>query len=90
MDSITRSFEARGHAYTLTLRPARIKYPDGTEKDEFPGEREALVEMAVRKIAAQRQTLQIDRDTVSVTIGVYELYNELKATGHSMRYAHIE
>lgn len=90
LDSITRSFEARGHSYTLTLRPARIKYPDGTEADEFPGEREALVEMAVRKLAAQRQTLEIERNTVSVTIGLYELFNELKATGHSMRYVHIE
>jgi hypothetical protein len=90
LESISRSFEARGNTYTLTLRPARIKNDDGTETDEFPGEREALVEMALRKIAADRQAFTIDHDTLAVTIGLYELRAELTRTGHAMRYSQIE
>jgi hypothetical protein len=90
LDSISRQFEARGHTYTLTLRPARVRGQDGIETDQYPGEREQLVEMAMRKIAVQQQGLAIEREMVSVSIGIYELFAELRDTGHKMRYWQIE
>jgi|HigsolmetaAR203D_1030402.scaffolds.fasta_scaffold01623_9 hypothetical protein len=89
--SIDRTFEAGGRVYKLTLRPARIRHEDGRETDEYPGEREHLVELAIRRIATIHRDMSLDSDeVVSVTVGLYQIYNELQSNGHWYRYEEIE
>jgi hypothetical protein len=91
LKSIDRTFEAGGRVYKLTLRPARIRHEDGRETDEYPGEREHLVELAIRRIATIHRDMTLDSDeVVSVTVGLYQIWNELRANGHTYSYEEID
>jgi hypothetical protein len=90
--SVERTFEARGHTYRLTLNPARINR-NGIKVEEYPGEREHLIELAIRKIAIQQRKLNLeitDKDVVTVNLQFYDLYKELQSTGHTFGYKEIE
>jgi hypothetical protein len=90
--SVERTFEARGHTYRLTLNPARINR-NGVKVEEYPGEREHLIELAIRKIAIQQRKLNLevsDKDVVAINLQFYDLYKELQSTGHTFGYKEIE
>ena len=49
--SLKREFECRGIRYKVRIDPARVEGKDGVDRDYFPGQREELVEDALRKLA---------------------------------------
>ena len=52
--ALKREFEHKGERYTLYIRPARVIYKNGDQKEYYPSPREELVEEALRKIACDR------------------------------------
>jgi hypothetical protein len=79
LDAVTREFEHAGKKYVLTLKPARVIRPDGSQVDEFPGEREQIVEEVLRRLAVERGRLElVDHDTVLLRFSLNEIRAELE------------
>jgi hypothetical protein len=91
LGTIERMFNHNGAEYRLALRPARLRNDDNkTDIEEYPQEREQLVELAIRQLATNRRRIKLeDDDTVSMTFTLYELRTELERTGHAVRYEDI-
>jgi hypothetical protein len=77
-----RVFECRGQRYTVKIDPAKLEDKDGIVRDYFPSKREELVEDALRKLAAEGNSVFLD-DEAAVTFSLNQLQQELKRTGHS-------
>jgi hypothetical protein len=73
---LQRDFEHRGEQYHLRLRPARIQYEDGSEREYYPSYREELVEDALRKIACDRLNGVYLNAHAGVQFTLYELRKE--------------
>lgn len=88
-------FHHRGTSYSVQIRPARIEVrdsegnPTGETVEYFPSSREDLIELALRKLAADQNAGFHDvanfRSGVAFTLN--QLRNELAERGHSMTYA---
>lgn len=92
LESIERSFECRKKKYHVRITPGRIKGSDGRDRDSFLGLREELIEVALRKMAADgryAKTLHLDGQ-LSVLFSRYSLQQLLKEMGHSYSYTQIE
>ncbi len=90
LSSVEREFLHGGKAYRLILKPARIRR-DGREIEEYPGEREQLVEEVIRKLAVEPGRLRLrDRDQVAMSFSLYEIREELARRNHSFRTAEIK
>lgn len=87
--SIERDFECRGKKYRVRINPARIQSKDGITRDHYPGQREEVVEDALRKLAVEGRGKFLD-DSAGVVFTLYELQQELKRTGHSYSYDQIK
>jgi hypothetical protein len=86
---ISRPFEYGGASYEVEVRPARIKI-DGAEKEYYPGEREQVVEEALRRIAIERRRTTTIDDSVGIRFSLYELRQELIRVGHAMPICDIK
>ncbi len=89
LDSIKREFVFKGEAYKVKISPARIEDSHGVEFDYFLGEKEELVEDALRKMACDGRGLFLD-DHAGVVFTLYELQQELKKMGHSYSIKQIK
>ncbi|HEV2602228.1 MAG TPA: hypothetical protein VGU24_01070 [Microvirga sp.] len=90
LSSVEREFLHNGKAYRLVLKPARIRR-DGKEIEEYPGEREQLVEEVIRKLAVEPGRLHMrERDQVAMNFSLYEIREELSRRSHSFRTAEIK
>lgn len=78
---LQRSFSHKGIDYEVMIQPATLKDKMGNLKTCFPGEREELVEDALRKLACEGKAVFLD-DSASVTFTLYEVEQELKRMGH--------
>jgi len=81
---LEREFEHRGESYKLKIRPARIQYKDGQEREYYPSYREELIEEALRKIACDRLNGVYLDDRAGVQFTLYALRKELWARGHAL------
>src|SRR4051812_16797194 len=89
LKTIKRTFVYSGKVYSIALKPARIER-DGKEIEQYPGEREQLVEEVIRRIAVLRNRLTYNgQDEVGVTFSLYEVRKELERTGHSFSFYEI-
>jgi hypothetical protein len=86
---LTRTFEHKTEKFKLEIRPARLSYKDGTEREYYPTHREELVEDALRRIACDRLNGIFLDDRAGVQFTLYELKKELKARGHSLNLPDI-
>lgn len=86
---ITRRCVIRGREYISKVKPAIIEKPDGTTVLIYPGEREELVEDALRKLAASGQGHILEGKT-GVIFTLYELQKELARMGHGFNFAEIK
>src|SRR6266704_4315340 len=82
--ALTRDFEHRGEAFTVTIRPARIVHKDRSEQEFYPSFREEVVEDALRKIACDSLNGVFLNEQAGVQFTLYELQKELKARGHTL------
>jgi hypothetical protein len=90
LSSVEREFLHGGKAYRLVLKPARIRR-DGKEIEEYPGEREQLVEEVIRKLAVEPGRLHMrERDQVAMNFSLYEIREELSRRNHSFRTSEIK
>jgi len=81
---LEREFEHRGESYKLKIRPARIQYKDGQEREYYPSYREEIIEEALRKIACDRLNGVYLDDRAGVQFTLYALRKELWARGHAL------
>jgi hypothetical protein len=84
LPALCRAFEHKGESYKLTIRPARIVYKDGSEREYYPSFQEELIEEALRKIACDRLNGVYLNDQAGVQFTLYELQKELCARGHAV------
>ncbi len=89
LKTIERHFMFGPKLYRLRLTPARIER-NGVEVEQYPGEREQLVEEVIYQLATTRGRLSFDgkddkdqEGTVTMTFSLYELREELKRTEHT-------
>lgn len=87
--SIEKDFVFRGKSFKAIIRPARITFEKGQEKEFYPSAREELVEDALRKIAAEQDQGFLDGNNSGVTFSLYMLRQELKKRNHSMSYQEV-
>jgi hypothetical protein len=81
---LEREFEHRGESFKLKIRPARIQYKDGQEREYYPSYREEIIEEALRKIACDRLNGVYLDDRAGVQFTLYALRKELWARGHAL------
>jgi len=81
---LEREFEHRGESYKLKMRPARMQYKDGQEREYYPSYREEIIEEALRKIASDRLNGVYLDDRAGVQFTLYALRKELWARGHAL------
>jgi hypothetical protein len=87
---IEREFTFAGGRYRITLKPTRLKMPDGTVEDRYLGEREQIVEDVVRRLATKHGRLTLrDQTKVRACFTVNEVREELARVKHSFRYREI-
>jgi len=87
---IEREFTFADKRYRITLKPTRLKGPDGVIEDRYLGEREQIVEDVVRRLATKHGRLTLrDETKVRATFTVSEVRDELKRVRHSFNYVQI-
>jgi len=90
LKTLERTFTLAGQVYQITLKPARIKDRKGKETEQYPGERERLVEWVIRRIAAMRNRISLSaKDEVNVSFSIHEVRTELARTGHTYSFYEI-
>ncbi|WP_230534187.1 hypothetical protein [Microvirga roseola] len=90
LKTLERTFTLAGKVYQVSLKPARIKDKDGKESEQYPGERERLVEWVIRRIAAMRNRISLSaKDEINVSFSINEVKTELARTGHTYSYYEI-
>jgi hypothetical protein len=81
LPNLRRNFSCRKKEYALTITPASLTREDGMTVHYYPSQREELVEDVLRKFAANRKGLYLDKDA-AVKFTLYEVQQELKREGH--------
>ncbi|MBT6120132.1 hypothetical protein HOH45_01545 [bacterium] len=88
LPEIVREFVHRKEHYTISIRPARIT-KNGRDIDIYPGQREELVEDAIRKIAIDREGVFLDGN-LGVPFTLYQVQQELSKNGHGYNLNEIK
>jgi hypothetical protein len=86
---VEREFTHKKQQYQLTITPAQLKTKDNTIKKVYPGEREELVEQALRKLACEGQ-IRVYEKQAGVQFTLYQLQQELKAYKHTASIVQIK
>jgi len=81
---LERQFQHRGEAFTVTIRPARLKDREGREKEYYPSPREELVEEVLRKLACDRLNGVYLDNLAGVQFTLYALKQEMRNRGHDI------
>jgi hypothetical protein len=89
LKSIRRSFDHAGVSYSLVMRPGRLVRADGTETEQFPGERESIVEAVLLHFASERGRLSVYKNKLRLSFTLYEIREELKKRRHTFSIAEI-
>lgn len=87
--SITRDFVFKKQKMSLTISPAIIK-TNGVEKVFYPSVREEIIEDVLRKFATDPKRNEFLDDRLSVRFTLYDLWKELRKTGHTYNYSKIK
>lgn len=99
LPTLKRDFHYQKQDYKLSVYPARVESADGTEKDYYPGQREELVEDALKKLAVEGHCVFLD-GKAAVVFNLYQLKEQLnrgkeldptgKQKGHTLSYEEIK
>lgn len=85
---IVRTASLRGQDYKIVIKPA-ILNRKGKSVLVYPGQREEVVEDALRKLAVSGQGQMLE-DNAGVTFTLTQLKNELQARGHTYNIREIK
>lgn len=88
LESVRLSFCHRGSTYDVVIQPARIETPSGS-LETFPGEREEIVEDALRKLAAGKGQGFCDRHGPGVIFTSKQVCRLLDEHRHGIRCTHL-
>lgn len=86
---IKRRCTIRGQSFTVKIRPAIIDKDGSTSVLIYPGQREELVEDALRKLAVEGKGQMLD-GKAGVLFTLYELQKELEEMGHGFNLNEIK
>jgi hypothetical protein len=86
---LERPFKFKNCEYMVVVQPAQIKKGNGEYKHCYPGEREEIMEDALRKLACSGQGYFLD-DQAGVVFTLNELRKELERVGHSLATREIK
>lgn len=86
---LTRECTVRGQKFVIKVKPALIEKEDGSTVLIYPGQREELVEDALRKLAVDGQGHMIE-EKAGVLFTLYELQKELEEMGHGFNLTEIK
>jgi len=86
---LERNFTFKGDKFNLILTPARLKDENGELRDYFPGQREEIVEDALRKLGVGEKIVLLD-DCVSVIFIFHKLLKELKRMGYNYSFQEVK
>jgi hypothetical protein len=90
MKMIEREFDFAGARYRITLKPTRVKLPDGSIEDRYLGEREQIVEDVVRRLATKHGRLTLrDQTKVRASFTINEVKGELARVKHGLTHRQI-
>jgi hypothetical protein len=89
LPTIERSFEYRGRAFTVKIRPARLTDKDAKDKEFYPSAREELAEDALRKIATEQGYGFLNWQNSGVIFTLHMLRKELSRRGHTLSYQEV-
>jgi hypothetical protein len=88
LPELVREFVHRKEHYKITIKPARIR-KKGIDIDIYPGQREELVEDAIRKLAIEREGVFLD-ESLGVAFTLYQVEQELSKNGHGYNLNEIK
>lgn len=96
---LKRDFHYQKQDYRLSIIPARVESADGTEKDYYPGQREELVEDALKKLAVEGHCVFLD-GKAAIIFNIHQIQEQLKRgkeldpegkqKGHTLSYEEIK
>lgn len=87
---IEREFTFADKRYRITLKPTRVRTPDGAIVDRYLGEREQIVEEVIRRVASKRSRLRLhDGGKVRFPFTISEIREELSRVRHSYSFGEI-
>ena len=89
LPTVSREFEHDDKSFVLKITPARLSQEDGTEIDYYPGEREQMVEMALRRMSIQKKRTHLLNGQAGLTFTLSELRRELEEAGHAYSLGQI-
>jgi hypothetical protein len=90
MKIIEREFDFAGARYRITLKPTRVKMPEGSVEDRYLGEREQIVEDVIRRLATKHGRLTLrDQTKVRASFTINEVKGELARVKHGFTYRQI-
>lgn len=89
LEILERKFTYQKVKYSVCIHPAVIQTKEGTSKKCFPGEREELVEYALKKMISEEQSTFLD-DNTSILFTLCQLEYVLKNMGHYYNKSEIE
>lgn len=92
LDAIDLSFQYRGRTLIARIHPARVFEADGKRMSYYPGNREEIIEHALRRLAAEQHTGFFDAQArrSGARFSLYQLRKELERQGHSLRYDELK
>lgn len=82
-DPIERPFMFRNEMLIMRIFPTKIKDAKGIYRTRLPGEREEIIEDALRKMASSQNHGCFLDGLAGVTFTLYQLRKELKRMGHT-------
>lgn len=88
LPELTREFVHRKEHYKISIQPARI-HKKGVDIDIYPGQREELIEDAIRKLAIERDGVFLD-GSLGVPFTLYQVERELSKNGHGYNLNEIK
>ncbi len=86
---VTRQCTLRGQQFTVKVKPAIIEKDDGRSVLIYAGQREEIVEDALRKLAVKGAGLVIE-GKASVMFSLHQLRQELAKLGHTYSFYEIK
>ncbi|MCX8050234.1 MAG: hypothetical protein N3A55_11340, partial [Methylohalobius sp.] len=86
LESARLAFCHRGIAYEVMIHPARVETAQGKLIEVFPGEREEIIEDALRKLAAEKGRGFCDSHGPGVVFTTTQIRRLLEEHGHLINY----
>ena len=92
LDVFDLSFTLGGRTIIARIHPARVITQSGKRLSYYPGEREEIIEHALRRLATEQNSGFFDSPSYrsGVRFSLHQLRSEIARCGHTMRYDQLK